>query len=103
MVVWAQAAVSSVPSSIFLANWERQKELQRDARFLQVMNDNVQLIFAEWAAEVSEHFNMPLLKLLSYSFLLNQIHAHDEGIQEVSLLRTWLDFAFNVLQQVKVW
>ena len=41
------------------------QELQRDARFLQVMNDNVQLIFAEWAAEVSEHFNMPLLKLLS--------------------------------------
>ena len=41
------------------------QELQGDARFLQVMNYNIQLISAEWAAEVSEHFNMPLLKLLS--------------------------------------
>ena len=41
------------------------QELQGDARFLQVMNYNIQLISAERAAEVSEHFNMPLLKLLS--------------------------------------
>lgn len=41
------------------------QKLQGDARFLQVMNYNTQLISAEWAAEVSEHFNMPLLKLLS--------------------------------------
>lgn len=41
------------------------QELQGDARFLQVMDYNIQLILAEWAAEVSEHFNMPLSKLLS--------------------------------------
>lgn len=29
------------------------------------MNYNIQLTFAESAAEVSEYFNMPLLKLLS--------------------------------------
>lgn len=40
------------------------QELQGDARFLQVMDYNIQLILAEWAAEVSEHFDMPLLKLL---------------------------------------
>ena len=41
------------------------QELQGDIGCPQVMNYNIQLIFAEWAAEVSEHFNMLLLKLLS--------------------------------------
>lgn len=40
------------------------QELERDARLLQVTNDNVQLVLAEWAAEVSKHFNMLLPKLL---------------------------------------
>lgn len=40
------------------------QELQGDAGYLQVINYGIQTIFAEWAAEVSEHFNMPLLKLL---------------------------------------
>lgn len=40
------------------------QELQRDARLLQVTNYNVQLVLAERAAEVSEHFNMLLPKLL---------------------------------------
>lgn len=41
------------------------QELQRDIAFPQVINYSIQLITAERAAEVSKHFNMPLLKLLS--------------------------------------
>jgi len=41
------------------------QELQGDAGLLQVTNYNVQLVLAEWAAEISEHFNMLLPKLLS--------------------------------------
>lgn len=41
------------------------QELQGDARFPQVVDHSIQLVLAKWAVEISEDFNMPLLKFLS--------------------------------------
>lgn len=66
------------------------QELQGHARFLQVINYNIQLISAEWAAEVSEHFNMPLLKLLSSRRQSQHINKSFFWIISYKFKCTWL-------------
>ena len=63
---------------------ELLQELQGDARFLQVTNDDIQLILAERAAEVSEHFNVLLPKLLPSKRQSGHIRKHSLRARETA-------------------
>lgn len=63
---------------------ELLQELQGDARFLQVTNDDIQLILAERAAEVSEHFNVLLPKLLPSKRQSGHIRKHSLRASETA-------------------